>query len=296
MSSRILPEFELLVPQSLDEATQYLAEHQNKAAVMAGGTDLLVQMKGSFKCVQGDTDFNYILSLAEIPGLDYIGYDDTEGLRIGAMATLAQVVKHPVVLEKYHALAQSIDVCGTVQTRNMGTVVGNLLNASPCADCSCAILALGGSVVLANAKGRREVDIDKFWLGYRFTARTPQDICVEVKLPPIPKGTLSAHNKMTRVTHDLSKISASVRLDMDGKTCSGARLAMASVAPTTIRLRKTEKLLAGMEIDDDLLQRVAASVPSEIDPINDVRSSAKYRSDVSGVVVQRAVMKACGRM
>lgn len=292
MSSRILPEFELLVPQSMEEAVNYLSEHQNNAAVLAGGTDLLVQMKGSFKCVKGDTDFEYIMSLAEIPDLDYITYDDTEGLRIGAMATLTQVGEHPVVREKYPALAQSIDVCGTGQTRNMGTVVGNLLNSSPCADCSCAILALGGSVVLASVQESRVVDIDNFWLGYRFVARKPEEICTEVRLPPIPDGVRSAHNKMTRVAHDLSKISASVRLDMDGKTCKSARVSMASVAPTTIRLKETEKLFTGMEITDDLLMRVAASVPTEIDPIDDVRSSAEYRRDVSGVLVTRAVLKA----
>ena len=296
MSSRILPEFELLVPQSMEEAVNYLSEHQNNAAVMAGGTDLLVQMKGSFKCVKGDMDFNYIMSLAEIPDLDYVTYDDKEGLRIGAMATLIQVGEHPIVKEKYPALAQSIDVCGTIQTRNMGTVVGNLLNSSPCADCSCAILALGGSVILTSSKEQREVDIDNFWLGYRFVARKPDEICVEVRLPPVADGTLSAHNKMTRVAHDLSKISASVRLDMDGNTCTDARIAMASVAATTTRLKETEKLFIGKEIDDALLEQLLASVPSEIDPIDDVRSTAEYRRDVSGIVVKRAVLKACGKM
>jgi carbon-monoxide dehydrogenase medium subunit len=296
MSSRILPEFELLVPQSLEEAVNYLSEHENKAAVMAGGTDLLVQMKGSFKCVKGDTDFDYIMSLAEVSELNYITYDDTDGLRIGAMATLTEVGQHPIVKEKYPALAQSIDVCGTIQTRNMGTVVGNLLNSSPCADCSCAILALGGSVTLASAKETREVDIDAFWLGYRFMARRPDEICVEVKLPPVADGVLSAHNKMTRVAHDLSKISASVRLDMDGKICKSARISMASVAPTTIRLKETEKLFAGKEINDALLEQVVATVPSEVNPIDDVRSSAEYRKEVSGIVVKRAVLAACGKM
>lgn len=296
MSSRILPEFELLVPQSMEEAVAYLSEHRSRIAVMAGGTDLLVQMKGSFKCVQGDTDFDYIMSLAEIPGLDYIEYDASQGLRIGAMATLSAVGEHPLVREKFPALAQSIDVCGTIQTRNLGTVVGNLLNSSPCADCSCAILAMGGSVILESAKGRREVDIDNFWLGYRFTARTFEDVCVEVKIPPVPDGTLSAHNKMTRVAHDLSKISASVRLDMDGKICKGARIVMASVAPITLRVKETEQLLEGVEIDDGLLERVAARVQQEIEPIDDVRSTAEYRRDVSGVVVKRAIQKACNSL
>jgi aerobic carbon-monoxide dehydrogenase medium subunit len=293
MSSRVLPEFEILVPQSKEEALKLLSEHKGKTAIMAGGTDLLVQMKGQFKCVQGDTEFDYILSLAEIPGLDYVEYDEKEGLRIGAMATLSQVAQHPAVKENYPGLWESIDVCGTIQTRNLGTVVGNLLNASPCADCGCSILAYGGTVVFEGTGGRREVDIDNFWLGYRFTARTPDEIAVEVKLPPATNGTVSAHYKMTRVVHDLSKLTASVRLDMSGNTCQSARIAMASVAPTVIRLKETEKLLAGVEINDQVLEAVAKSASSEVTPIDDVRSTAEYRRDVAGVVVKRVIERAC---
>lgn len=267
MSSRVLPEFEMLVPQSKEEALELLSKHQGKAAIMAGGTDLLVQMKGQFKCVVGENEFDYILSLAEIPGLDYVEYDETDGLRIGAMATLSKVGDHPAVKEKYPGLWESINVCGTPQTRNMGTVVGNLLNSSPCADCGCSILAWGGTVVLEGGGDHREVDIDNFWLGYRFTARRTDELAVEVKLPTSTNGTLAAHHKMTRVKHDLSKLTASVRLDMTGNKCHSARIAMASVAPTVIRLKKTEALLAGVEINEQVLAHVAKSVSTEVSPI-----------------------------
>ncbi|MBW2370482.1 MAG: xanthine dehydrogenase family protein subunit M [Deltaproteobacteria bacterium] len=293
MSSRILPEFEMLVPQSMGEAISSLSENKGNVSIMAGGTDLLVNMKGGMKCTRDEFDTHYVLSLSEIPDLDTIQYDDEAGLKIGAMATLSQVGNDPVVKEKYPALWEAISVCGTVQTRNMGTVVGNLLNASPCADCSCAILAIGGTVVLEGPDGRRDVDIDKFWLGYRLTARHPDEIAVAVKLPLMPASAVTSHVKMTRVTHDLAKLSAAVRLDMAGNTCQGARIVMGSVAPIVIRVKKTEQLLAGVEITDELLESVAKSVSSEITPIDDVRSTAEYRREVGGVLVKRTILNAC---
>ena len=294
MSTRVLPEFEILVPQSKEEALKLLSQHQGDAAILAGGTDLLVQMKGQLKCnCKGENAFGYLLSLAEVPGLEYVEYDETEGLRIGAMATLSQVAAHPAVKENYPGLLESVEVCGTKQTRNMGTVVGNLLNASPCADCGCAILAWGGTLTLEGTGGRREVDVDDFYLGYRLTARKADELAVEIKLPPKSNGTVSAHHKMTRVEHDLSKITVSVRLEMSGNTCKSARISMASVAPTIVRLKETEKLLAGVEITDQVLESVAKSASSEVSPIDDVRSTAEYRRDVAGVMVKRIIQKVC---
>ncbi len=294
MSTRVLPEFEILVPQSKEEVLTLLSEHQGNAAILAGGTDLLVQMKGQLKCnCKGENSFNYLLSLAEVPGLNYVEYDENEGLRIGAMATLAQVAAHPAVKEHYPGLLESVKVCGTAQTRNMGTVVGNLLNSSPCADCGCAIVAWGGTLTLEGTNEKRVVDVDNFYLGYRLTARKIDELAVELTLPPKSKGTVSAHHKMTRVEHDLSKVTVSVRLDMDGNTCQSARIAMASVAPTIVRLKETEKLMKGVEITDQLLEAVAQSASSEVTPIDDVRSTAEYRRDVAGVMVKRIIQKVC---
>lgn len=287
MSSRILPEFDLLVPQSIPEAVEMLSKYQDKAVVLAGGTDLLVSMKSYLKP-------EYVVSLSEIPGLDYLLFDPDDGLQIGAMATLAQVVESPEVRKNYPALWQSAYVNGTPQTRNKATVLGNILRASPSGDCCCAVLALGGKVVLEGAPGRREVDIDNFWLAYRKTARKAFEFAVELKVPAPANGTCSAFKRMTRSDQDLAKINASVRLDMSGKVCQGARLAMGCVAPVPLRLKKAEELLKGVEVTESVLQRVAETVPGEITPIDDVRSSAWYRKEVSGVLIKRVIQMACG--
>ena len=285
MSSRILPDFELLVPQSMGEALESLAEYGEKVAIMAGGTDLMVGMKAGFKP-------EFVLTLSEIPNLDYIKYDDSKGLRIGAMTTMAQVLDSALIEEKYPALWKSAYENGTAQTRNVATVVGNLLRASPAGDCCCAVLAYGGTVVLEGPGGRREVDIDEFWLDYRVTARQSDEIAVELKLPVPEGGVASAFCALTRTKEDLAKINSAACLIMDGKICKEARLAMGAVSRTHVRLRKAEKILKGVEITEDILEKVAEVVPAEISPIDDVRSTAEYRRQVAGVLIKRAIKDA----
>jgi carbon-monoxide dehydrogenase medium subunit len=281
-----MPEFELLMPQSISEAVKLLAKYKNKVSVMSGGTDVIVSMTKGIVTP-------YVMSLAEIPKLDYVIYNKKTGLRIGAMATLQQVADTPEVKKYYPALWKSTAINGTPQTRNMGTVVGNILRASPSGDCCCAMLATGGSVVLQGPNGKREVSIDKFFIDYRVTARKPAELAIEIKLPALPNGTCNAFARMTRTTLDLAKVNAAVRLDMVGKICKEARLAIGAVAPVTLRLIKSEALLKGSALTADVLQQVADTVPTEIKPIDDVRSTAEYRRAVSGVLVRRVIEEAC---
>ena len=284
MSSRILPEFDLLVPQSIPEAVEILSRYKDKAAVLAGGTDLLVLMKAGLQVP-------YVVSLAEVPGLDYVLYDPVDGLRIGAMATLAQVADNADVKKNYPALWESAVVNGTPQTRNRATVVGNILRASPAGDCCAAALALGGKVILQGAAGKREVDIDNFWVGYRTTARQAFEFAVEYKIPA--NVGKSAFIRMTRADQDLSKLNAAVCLNMAGNVCQGARLAIGCVAPTTVRMKKAEEILKGKEISDSVLGDVVAAVKADVTPIDDVRSTAWYRKEVSGVLIKHTIQKAC---
>lgn len=309
MSSRILPEFELLVPQSVEEAVSLLSKYGEGAAVMAGGTDLMVHLKSYGErtaFMTGRTDPahqlssvrfpQYVLSLSEIPALDYVDFTESEGLRIGATATLAQVVDAPAVKERFPAIWKSAAENGTVQTRNAATVVGNLLRGSPAGDCCCAALACGGWVVLQGPDGKRKVDVDEFWTGYRKTARRPDELALEVRIPTPENGEVSAFNCLTRVKEDISKINAAVRLSMEGKVCRKARLAMGCVAERPIRLKKTEALLEDREIVDGLYEELKESVGSEISPIDDVRSSSDYRRQVAGVLINRTIQAACSSL
>jgi len=284
-NSRILPEFDLLLPASVAEAVKMLSVHKDKASIMAGGTDIIVSATQGFAAP-------YVISLAKIKDLDFIDYDDAKGLRIGPMTTLQKIADSPIIQKKYPALSTSAATNGTPQTRNLGTVVGNILRASPSGDCACAVLALGGTLVLQSAAGTREVSVDEFFIGYKKTARKADELAVELKLPPPATASTSAFNRITRTTLDLSKVNCAVSLQMNGKTCTQARIAMGAVAPTTLRLKKSEELLKGQKITDELLKKVAASVAGQIVPIDDVRSTAEYRKDVSGVILKRTIQTA----
>jgi carbon-monoxide dehydrogenase medium subunit len=286
MSSRGLPEFELLTPQTIAEAVDMLAQHQSQISILSGGTALWNHARKLNQLTP------YVLSLSALKDLDYINFIPGEGLRIGAKATIAQLITNPVVIAKYSALHGAGYWFGNTQIRNMATVMGNILRASPSADCSCAILALGGQVVLQSKAGQRVVDIDDFWLSYDVTARKSDELAVEVRIPE-PKGTTrTTFQRLTRVRQDLAKLNVAVRLEVDNGVCQQARIAIGCVGPTTMRLKQAEKMLAGRAISDELLEQIAASAQGEISPIDDQRSTAAYRRQVAGVLVKRMIAHA----
>lgn len=288
MSSRGLPEFELLTPQSIAEAVDMLAQHQSQVSILNGGTALWNHAR------KQDHLTPYVLSLSALKDMDYINHTPGEGLRIGARATIAQVITNPAVIAKYSALHGAGYWFGNTQIRNMATVMGNILRASPSADCSCAILALGAKVVLQGKAGMRAVDIDDFWLSYDVTARKSDELAVEIRIPEPKATTRTTFQRLTRVRQDMAKLNLAVRLEMDNGVCQQARIAIGCVGPTTMRLKQTEKMLAGRVISADLLERIAASAQGEISPIDDQRSTAAYRRHVTGVLLKRLIVRAAG--
>ena len=286
MSSRGLPEFELLTPQSITEAVDMLAQHQSQVSVLNGGTALWNHARKLNHLTP------YVLSLSALKELDYIDYTPGHGLRIGAKATIAKLITNPAVVAHYPALLASGFWFGNTQIRNMATVMGNILRASPSADCSCAILALGGQVVLQSQAGQRVVDIDDFWLSYDITARRADELALEIRIPEPKATTRATFQRLTRVRQDLAKLNLAVRLEMDNGVCQQARIAIGCVGPTTMRLKETEKILQGQRLSDGLMEKVAASAQGEIFPIDDQRSTADYRHQVTGVLVKRLIASA----
>jgi carbon-monoxide dehydrogenase medium subunit len=259
-----------------------LATHKENAAVMAGGTDLLVALKFDYAV-------DNVISLALVPNLNELTYDPNLGLTIGAKVTIVQILKFDAIKKYYPALWQAAKVFATPQLRNTATVLGNILRASPAGDCSLALYALGGTLILQSSSGKREVDLDDFWLSYGKTARKSDELAIALHVPAPSKGQKSAFRRMTRTTEDLAKINAAVCLQMDGDKCNSARVAMGCVGPTLIRLPKVEDALTGAEITDELLQNISRIIASEINPIDDIRSSAEYRLKVAGVLVKRVI-------
>lgn len=289
MSSRILTDFDLLVPETVPEALEMLNRLQDQVTVVSGGTDVLVAMKFGF-------DTPYGMTLAKLEGLNYLDFDPQQGLRIGARTTISQLLASPEVKKHYPAIWEAAENFATPQIRNTATLVGNLLRASPAGDGSCAVYALGGTLVFTSETGEREVDIDNLWVGYATTARKSNELATELRIPVPAANSVNAFKRLTRVNEDLAKLNVAVNLTMDGDVCTDVRLAMGCVAAVPVRLKQAEALLKGLQINDESMKQVMETVSAEITPIDDQRSTAEYRKQVSGVMVKRAIEQARNRV
>jgi carbon-monoxide dehydrogenase medium subunit len=285
MSTRVLTQFDLQVPKDIPEALDILAAGQNSITPVAGGSDMMVGWKLGLKSEQ-------VMSVSALPGLDYLTYDDKDGLRIGALCTIDQLLKSETVKINYPALWQAAEVFATHQIKNTATLVGNCLRASPAGDGSAAAYALGASLTFVSKEGERQEHIDQLFTGYAQTSRKPDELATEIRIPAPKAGSKSAFWRVTRVNEDLAKLNVAVYLEMDGDTCSQARLVMGCVGPTLLRLPKCEEILKGSKIDEATLEAVANTVNDEITPIDDKRSTAEYRRSVAPVFLKRTILKA----
>jgi carbon-monoxide dehydrogenase medium subunit len=274
-------EFDYAEPRTVEEALSLLDGSEEKTRVVAGGTDLLVQMK------MGKIVLGHLVSLARIPGLRYLIVD--RGLRIGALTSFRQIEKEAVIREKYTALYEAARSVTSVQIKHMGTLGGNLCNASPAADSAPALLVLAAEVKLATRKGERQVPVDQFFAGPGETILTTNELLIEVEVPEVLPGTGSAFLKMGRISADLAKVSVAAMIVREGEVLKGCRIAMGSVAKTPLRMLETERVLIGKEWNDDLIDRAGDHASQEIEPITDIRSTAGYRREVTKVLVRDAL-------
>jgi len=283
----IAHEFDYLEPRSIEEALGMLREHGAEARILAGGTDLLLQIKQE-KLLPG-----YLVDISKIKELSHIKEDG--GLRIGAAARLADVREYCSRHPEYIALYEAISVLGKPQVWNMGTVGGNLCNASPAADTAPPILIYGGRVRLVSEKGEREISVEKFFKGVNETVLKRGEILAEIVLEPLRDNSGSAFKKTARVGADISKLSCAVSAERDGQKCSLCRIALGSVAPVPMRARGAEDVIKGSEVNEDMLRRAGQKVAEEVRPIDDMRSTAEYRREVSAVLFRDVFSKAWER-
>jgi carbon-monoxide dehydrogenase medium subunit len=280
-----LPQFEYFEPKSLGKACSLLARYGVAASVLAGGTDLLVKMKQR-RFVPG-----YVINLKTIPGLDYITYEESDGLRIGALTTIQSIKSSIVVKRNFKVLNEAAGVESSVQIRNRATIAGNIANASPAADAPLALLTLGATVVLTRADGQREMLIEDFLTGPGQTALKPGEVIKEVHIPLTP-GLGGAYVKHAVRRTDIAIVSTSAVLTLSNGVCADARIGLGSVAPTAIRAKKAEDVLKGQTITDELVKKAAEVAAGEASPIDDIRAYAQYRALALKAAVERALSEA----
>ena len=274
--------FKYLVPNTLDEALNLLNVYKNKQLkIIAGGTDLLVKMKTT------DLKVDYLINIKGIEELDYI--DTEKGLKIGAVTSLSYIVKEKKVKAKYSALYESIHSIAAPAVRNMGTVAGNLGNASPAADTVPPLLTYQAEVILKSKRGKRKVLVEDLITGVGKTLMEPDELICEIIIPELHKNSGSAFLKKSRVKADLSKINCAVYLVREKNICKDCRIAFGSVGIKVVRAEKTENLLKGKAIDTELINRAASEASLEIKPIDDIRSTADYRKTMSRTLLKNCI-------
>lgn len=288
----MLPQFELFIPDSLKEASELLLQYGEKARIYAGGTDVLVQMSKGQSAPSALIDIKRL----ELKGIEY---SPVKGLTIGALTTHRELEKSPLIKDKFSALHDGVSRVGSVQTRNMGTVGGNLCSALPSADSAGPLLALGARVRLFGLQGERELPLERFFLGAKKTVLEQGEILTHILIPPVALKNAQAYIKFSRrKAMDLALIGVSVyfALDEKGTVCRQARVALTTAATTPIRAYQAEDFLSGRVLIEDNLKEAGLKAAAEAKPRDSWRSGGDYRRHLIKVLVPRAARLALSRL
>lgn len=280
-----LPAFSLHRPRSLGEALELLKELE-EARPIAGGTDLIPAMReGALKVMN-------LIDLTLIDELKGIWERDSE-IHIGAATTLSQLEKSKIIAERAPALWKAASSIGSVQIRNLGTIGGNLCNASPAADTAPPLLALNAVVEIASVDGARRMPLQSLFAGPKLNTLKPWELLTYIRFPVPPRDAGMSFQKLgRRKGHTISLVNASAYLELEGLTCRDARIALGSVAPIPIRMWEAEELMKGRRITEELIEEAATTCYKLVNPIDDLRASANYRREMSRVLVRRALREA----
>jgi carbon-monoxide dehydrogenase medium subunit len=282
--------FEVIQAGNVEDCLRALAAHGPEAKLLAGGTDLLPQLKNGLLAPR------YVVDLSRVARLRTIDLDGGRGLRVGAAVTARELELDQGVRARYPALAESGALVGSVQVRNLATVGGNLCNAAPSADMAPPLLALEAEAVIAGPRGERRVPLSSFFTDVRRTVLAPDELLLELVMPaPGPRSGGNYLRHTPRRELDIAVVGVASQLTLANGVCAKARIALASVAPIPLRATAAEQALEGRPITTELIQRAAGLATEAARPISDQRGSAEFRRHLVGVLTRRTLTTALAR-
>lgn len=269
---------------SLAEALELLAKHREKVRIIAGGTDILLELERHVR-----PGVESLIDITRVPGLDQITLHGGT-LRLGALVTHNHVVGSPLMVERALPLAQACWEVGAPQIRNRATVAGNVITASPANDTITPLMALGAEVTLASLDGERTVPLSAFYTGLRRTVMRPDELLTSITFPALDGSERGIFLKLgLRRAQAISVVNTAVILSMNGDTVTRATITLGSVAPTIMRVPVAEQALIGRKLTPEVIAQVGRLAGAAPAPIDDVRASAEYRSEMVKVLVARAL-------
>jgi len=288
----IMSNFEYFAPGSLEEALKLLSQYgEDECKIIAGGQSLIILLK------QGLITPQYVIDIKGLSELDSISGNEKEGLKIGALTTHRAIEKSPLMQNAFCILAEMEQNVSSVETRNWGTIGGNIAHGDPSGDPAPVMLVLNAKYKLAGAKGERLVEAEDFTSGYFETDIGHDELLTEIQIPAPPPRTGAKFTKFSQLQGDYAIASAAVSmtLDADKKTCADIRIAMGSVAPAPMRAKKAEDILRGKVITDDLLVEAGRMASEEASPTSDAEISEQYKRELVGTLVTRVGKEAFER-
>ena len=284
-----MPKFAHHAPATITEALDLLARWGGQARVFAGGTDLFPAMK------KREQTPGHLISLKGIADLGGISEDDN-WIRIGALATLGEIERSPVIRERLPILRQTVQLMASPQIRTLATIGGNICSAVPSADTAPPLIALQATVKMVGADGERSMLVENFFRGPKESVLREGEILMEIIIPrPLARSGGVYLKLMRRSAMDLALVgvAACLNLDESQKICEGARIALGAVAPTPIRVPEAEAVLAGRKIDETRAGEAAQAAAKTCRPrSNSIRASVEYRRAMVDVLTKRAILEA----
>jgi len=283
-----LPQFKYYKPRTLDEALKLLNE-LDEAKVIAGGTDLLIDMRiGRYRPKN-------IIDINDLNELKYI-VDDGDWIRIGALTRLQELIDSEIVREKLPILYEAVYHMASWQIRNMATIGGNLCNASPAADTAPPLMVLEAKLRVISIEGERTIDVREFFSGPRKTVLKRNELLKEIMVPVYKDYGYSYMKLGRRNSFTLSIVSVASLVKVEDNVFSDVRIALNSIAPTPIRAFSVEKYLVGRKVAIDSIKAASKLVAKDISPITDIRATAEYRRDMAIVLTYDALKVALKRL
>ena len=269
-------------PKSIEEAVNLLGGAAGAAKALAGGTDLLVQLRS------GRVAPSLIVDTKKIPGMIGIR-EEAQGFVIGAATPGTDVAAHAGLRKAWPGLIEAFDLIGSTQIQSRASLAGNLCNASPAADTVPALFAAGAVATVVGAKGRRLVPVDKIPIGPGRTSLANDELILEFRLPARPPHSSDAYLRfIPRTEMDIAVVGCAVNLVLDEKArCTDARVVLGAVAPTAVDVPDAAKAMVGQSVDESVLARVEQAARAACKPIDDKRGTVAFRTQVAGVLARR---------
>lgn len=276
--------FDYHEPVSLEEVSELLDRLGGDSFILAGGTDLLVEIRERLREVR------HLINIKRVPGLDRIAWSDDKGLSFGACVTAGQLETSPHLDGRYPNLRAALASLASIQVRNRATVIGNICRASPSADTIPPLIADGAVARTFRPGGGRDIPLAEFFGGPGRTVLARNEIVTEITVPPPAPESCRAYIKHgRRRAMELATVGVAVTLERAGSVCMGARIALGAVGPVVLRAPQAEAMLAGSRLEPETIRAAAELAMTECTPISNVRASADYRREMVGVLTRRAV-------